>query len=37
MDFFPRIEPIPEFKLEDNLSPSAAGQMLTQLPIRVHR
>ncbi|WP_098744179.1 cytochrome P450 [Paenibacillus sp. EZ-K15] len=37
MDYFPRIEPMADFKLEDNLSPSAAGQMLTQLPIRVHR
>lgn len=37
MDHFERIEPVPGFKLEDHLTPSAAGQTLTSLPVRVHR
>ncbi|ALS29734.1 cytochrome P450 [Paenibacillus sp. 32O-W] len=37
MDQFQQIEPVPGFQLEENLTPSAAGQMLTQLPLRVHR
>ncbi|MCQ6563783.1 cytochrome P450 [Paenibacillus mendelii] len=37
MDRFPRIEPVPGFRLEDNLTPSAAGQTLTCLPVQVHR
>lgn len=37
MDYFTKIESIPGFKLEESLTPSAAGQMLTRLPIRVYR
>nr|WP_145157403.1 cytochrome P450 [Paenibacillus terrae] len=37
MDQFERIEPVPGFKLEDNLTPSAAGQTLISLPVRVIR
>ena len=37
MDYFSKIEAISDFKLEEHLTPSAAGQMLTHLPIRVHR
>lgn len=37
MDKFSRIEAVPGFKLEDNLTPSAAGQMLSSLPVRVYR
>ncbi|MGG4047039.1 cytochrome P450 [Paenibacillus favisporus] len=37
MDQFERIEPVPGFKLEDHLTPSAAGQTLTSLPVRVIR
>ncbi|GIQ63360.1 hypothetical protein PACILC2_19280 [Paenibacillus cisolokensis] len=37
MDQFQQIEPVPGFQLEENLTPSAAGQMLTQLPLRVHQ
>ncbi|WP_136605332.1 cytochrome P450 [Paenibacillus dokdonensis] len=37
MDHFKRIEPVPGFNLEANLTPSAAGQTLTSLPVRVHR
>ncbi|KAF9123670.1 hypothetical protein BGX30_001314 [Mortierella sp. GBA39] len=32
MDQFERIEPVPGFKLEDHLTPSAAGQTLISLP-----
>ncbi|MEC0176604.1 cytochrome P450 [Paenibacillus favisporus] len=35
MDQFERIEPVPGFKLEDHLTPSAAGQTLISLPVRV--
>ncbi|MCY9530241.1 MULTISPECIES: cytochrome P450 [Paenibacillus] len=34
---FQRIEPVPGFKLEENLTPFAAGQTLTDLPMRVQR
>ncbi|GIO68706.1 cytochrome P450 [Paenibacillus cookii] len=37
MDHFRRIEPVPGFKLEEHLTPSAAGQTLASLPVRVHR
>ncbi|UYO02751.1 cytochrome P450 [Paenibacillus sp. PSB04] len=37
MDQFERIEPVPGFKLEDHLTPSAAGQTLISLPVRVIR
>lgn len=37
MDHYERIEPVSGFKLEDHLTPSAAGQTLTSLPVRVHR
>lgn len=37
MDHFQRIEPVPRFKLEENLTPFAAGQTLTHLPMRVQR
>lgn len=37
MDYFAHIEPVSDFKLEQNLTPSAAGQMLASLPVRVHR
>lgn len=37
MDTFSRIEPVMGFKLEDNLTPSAAGQTLSSLPVRVYR
>lgn len=37
MDAFPRIEAVPGFKLEDNLVPSAAGRMLSSLPVRIYR
>ncbi|MGN7356660.1 cytochrome P450 [Paenibacillus sp. SAF-054] len=37
MDHFERIEPVPGFKLEEHLTPSATGQTLTSLPVRVHR
>ncbi|OZB98868.1 cytochrome P450 [Paenibacillus sp. XY044] len=37
MDHFQRIEPVPGFKLEDHLTPSAAGQTLISLPVRVVR
>ncbi|WP_211746178.1 cytochrome P450 [Paenibacillus sp. Marseille-Q4541] len=36
MDKFSRIEPVPGFRLEDSLMPSAAGQMLSTLPVRVY-
>ncbi|MBB6730760.1 cytochrome P450 [Cohnella zeiphila] len=35
MDRYSRIEPVPGFRLEDHLTPSAAGQTLTSLPMRV--
>ncbi|MDR5002752.1 cytochrome P450 [Brevibacillus parabrevis] len=34
---FSRIEPVPGFDLEANLQPSAAGQALVRLPVRVWR
>lgn len=37
MDHFQRIEPVLGFKLEENLTPFAAGQTLTHLPMRVQR
>ncbi|GAB6989785.1 cytochrome P450 [Paenibacillus pini] len=37
MDTFSKIEPVPGFKLEDNLTPSAAGQTLSTLPVRVYK
>ncbi|MEK5059141.1 cytochrome P450 [Paenibacillus sp. FSL H7-0326] len=37
MDKFARIEPVPGFNLEENLTPSAAGKMLSSLPVRVYR
>lgn len=37
MERIEKIEPVPGFRLEDNLTPSAAGQMLTSLPVRVRR
>ncbi|MNS54877.1 Cytochrome P450(MEG) [compost metagenome] len=37
MDHFKSIEPVPGFKLEENLTPSAAGQTLSSLPVRVTR
>ncbi|SFS52652.1 cytochrome P450 [Paenibacillus sp. 453mf] len=37
MDKFARIEPIPGFNLEANLTPSAAGKMLSSLPVRVYK
>lgn len=37
MDHFQSIEPVPGFKLEENLTPFAAGQTLTYLPVRVKR
>lgn len=37
MDRFAKIEPVEGFNLADNLTPSAAGQTLTQLPVRVYR
>lgn len=37
MDTFSRIEPVPGFTLADNLTPSAAGQMLSSLPVKVYR
>jgi cytochrome P450 len=37
MDHFQRIEPVPGFNLEENLTPFAAGQTLTHLPMRVQR
>ncbi|MCM2998332.1 cytochrome P450 [Paenibacillus cellulositrophicus] len=37
MDQFERIESVPGFKLEDHLTPSAAGQTLISLPVRVKR
>ncbi|WP_339274341.1 cytochrome P450 [Paenibacillus sp. FSL W8-0426] len=37
MDHYSKIEPVAGYKFEDHLSPSAAGQMLTSLPIHVTR
>ncbi|GIO52074.1 cytochrome P450 [Paenibacillus cineris] len=37
MDYFEMIEPVPGFQLEENLTPSAAGQGLVSLPVRVKR
>ncbi|MCM3782492.1 cytochrome P450 [Neobacillus mesonae] len=37
MDKFTRIEPVPGFNLEDHLTPSAAGKMLSSLPVRVYK
>ncbi|WP_433943802.1 cytochrome P450 [Paenibacillus sp. SN-8-1] len=37
MDHFQSIEPVPGFKLEENLTPSATGQTLSSLPVRVTR
>lgn len=37
MDHFQDLEPVPDFKLEENLTPSAAGQTLASLPVRMNR
>ena len=37
MDKFSRIEPVSDFKLEQNLTPAATGQTLISLPVRVYK